>query len=135
MVKKKSKVEELFDFTIAGSSKPNMQAIKPYYTNVLNGKKRLTYQIVLMKPADFIKNSYRVFDVKIEKVKVKDISNMPRKFALPWIDITRKKSLGQGRAFACLKSKIEEIPVLVVAKTDKELKDWIKKTKVKKWAN
>ena len=132
MVNKKEKefkLEDIFNFSIAGDAKPSMQKQKPYYTKVLKGEKRLAHRIVLMSPKDFLDHCFRVYDLNTP-LKNPDVYKQPYKFALPWINILERKSVGQGRAFVCWKAKLKEIPILLVARLDKEIDSYLKGNKI-----
>ena len=64
-------------------------------------------------------------------LKNPDVYKQPYKFALPWINILERKSVGQGRAYVCWKAKLKEIPVLLVARLDEEIDGYLKGNKIK----
>ena len=80
-----------------------------------------------MSPSDFLKHCFRKYDMNEKIVHDKPV----RKFALPYIHIPEERSMGQGRAFWCYKNDVPEIPVLLVAKLDKEIDSYLKSNKIK----
>jgi len=131
--KPKYDITKLFDFTIAGYTKPNMQSTKPYYTRVLHGKKNAYGKVYLMSPKDFLLNSYAITDIMNEEIRNPnaDLSNPTKpRWALPWVDIARKKGFGRGRALVCHHFKIKAIPVLMVGWGEEQIKEWLKEKKI-----
>ena len=133
---KSSTIKDLFDFTIAGYTKPNMW-VKKYYTSVLHGRqvnRGTESRVVIMDGKDFLKNSFSKTNVLKEKIRtkasLKDLVKK-RKFALPYIDITRKKGFGRGRVLMCLKNDVKEVPVLLVGTPKGEIDKWLKGKKIK----
>ena len=109
-------ITDIFDFSIAGYSKPSMY-VNSYYMRVKEGHKNLSWKIYLMSPEDYLKNSFAITDILKEELRELRENILPAtKWALPVLDIYNKKGLGRGRALVCYKKDIKEIPVFVVYK-------------------
>jgi len=123
----------IFNFDIAGYTKPIMQSLKPYPTKVMRGIKNMTGRVVLMSADDFLTNSFAVTDVANEEIrngalKVEDVNP---KFALPYINITGGKGFGRGRVLLCRHWGINTVPVLLMGVTQEVIDAWLKETKIK----
>ena len=134
---KKVKLEDVFDFSIAGNTPMQKQpGLKEYYTQVMHGQRHLKGQVVLMNPDDFLANCYPPGEVKIYNQTFLD--ELPKadkyKYAIAVIDVTHGKSQGKGRAVLCKKYKLD-LPVLLCGE-EGDVTKWIKqrKLKVKKYA-
>lgn len=132
-VKANVELRQLFDFTKAGYTKPNMQETKDYYTKVLRGIKFAQGRVVRMSVEDFIDSAfdYPIIEnqLLIDKPELFDIKKM--RFNLPYIDIIRGKTFGLDVAEFCKTNGINEIPVLLVGASKKEIDDWIKEEEIK----
>jgi len=127
-------ITKLFDFTIAGYTKPNMQSTKPFYTKVLHNKTNAYGKVYLMNPKTFLLNSYPTTDIMKEplrNVNANLIKPVKPRWALPWVDINRRKGFGRGRALVCHHFKIPRIPVLVVGTGEEHIAEWLKANKIK----
>jgi len=49
-------------------------------------------------------------------------------WALPYVDLRRKKALGRGRALVCYKEGVELIPVLVVGNSEADIDAYVEQT-------
>ncbi len=130
---KKPDLKDLFDFTKAGFSKPNMQRLKTYYTRVIAGVMNAKGKIVLMNPEEALDNCYHA-GLKGWKKKAKSYNDavfFEKKYkeALPVIDITRKITLGTSRMVICYNHGLK-VPVLVVGETIKDIDKWLKAKKI-----
>jgi len=129
MAKRLHNLKNIFDYSIAGYTKPNMQMLKDRYTRIMRGEfGAIASKVVLMAPDKFLKNSFSKTDVLKEPLRKEvDLDNLHPKYALPYVDLRRGKALGRGRALVCYKAGILEIPVLVVSSTAASINDFVKK--------
>lgn len=139
----KIKLEDIFDFDLVGHNKPQMQELKSYYTKVKRGIKHAKGKVCLLTLKEFWANCLghtNREDVDITKVGmtnpelVKQIkaNKLRRKFALPLIDVTRKKSLGTGRALACHLAGIKKVPVFICGEPE-EMEAFIQEKSFKEY--
>ena len=113
-------LKDIFDFThSAGDS---------WYTKVLLGRKKVEHCVVLMVGEDFFKHSFSTTYIRKQVVKSKvKLKDRKTKFPLPYIDLIRKKGMGNGRVLMCYREGIKEVPVLIVG----EIKKWVKEIGIK----
>ncbi len=135
MAKKTYDIKKIFNYDIAGYSKPNMQILKDHYTKIMKGKLPVQSRVVLIAPEKFLKNCYAKTDITKEELRHKiDLDNLKPRYALPYIDLRREKALGRGRVLACYKAGVVKIPVLVVGSSQEQIDEYVKKVATKKIA-
>ena len=119
--KVKFQLKDIFNYSIVGSNNPIEQQLKCYYTKCMRGIKNTKGKIVEMDATLFLKN------IGNTKEAIRNPYFPPNvKYALPYIDVTRKKSRGAGRVRLCLENGITKVPVFVCG-LDNDVSEWLKK--------
>ena len=134
--KMKVQLEDIFNYSIAGWTKPNMQRAKRTYTKILNNPADTRAMFVLMSPKSMLYNCFDAPTHSDHPDNWKWYGNLifpptyKTRWAIPYIDIVREKARGRGRVHLCLENGVEKVPVLLVGKSQDHVKNWLKEKKI-----
>lgn len=123
MKKNETKNETKIDLNILFTDKIGFKNGQPDYTRIVQGKRNRFGKVVMMDCNEFLK--IKGFE-KEEVQNPQKLQDPNCRFAKPLYDINNDKMVGKGRVLICRANGIKEVPVAIIANTEKEVDKWLK---------
>jgi hypothetical protein len=127
------KWKDKFNLDKAGATNPRRQLRKPYYTEVLQGKRHAKGIVYEIKTEDFftVVNRPNPHDKGIAVNLLIEFNRKDFKWNLPYYDVNNNACKGLHRASICLEMKMSKIPILIVGRDKEHIENYLKEKGIK----